>query len=122
MQMFLLKIYKNNVSPKPKRMNSIRLTRFNAFLYRVHSNYPTSNNANTIFNHLLLAVLNNDRNFQEEEDEEIVISIGRWTCHLLLDAISRGFYDSTYALIKYLIDLERPSLHPVATFEELLRG
>lgn len=105
------------MSPKPKRMNSIRLTRFNAFLYRVHSNYPISNNANTILNHLLLAVLNNDRNFQEEEDEEIVISIGRWTCHLVIDAISRGFYDFAYSLIKYLIDLERPTLHPVATFE-----
>lgn len=67
MQMFLLKVYKNNLSPKPKRMNSIRLTRFNAFLYRLHSNYPSSPNANNLLYHALLAVLTNDRNFQEEE-------------------------------------------------------
>jgi hypothetical protein len=65
--MFLIKIYKNNLSPKPKRMNSIRLTRFNALLYRLHTNYPVSSNANTIVQHTLLAVLANDRNFQEEE-------------------------------------------------------
>lgn len=73
MQMFLLKVYKNNLSHKAKRMNSIRLIRFNAFLYRLHSNYPSSSNANTLLHHTLLTVLTNERNFQEEEGTTLII-------------------------------------------------
>lgn len=62
-----MKIYKNNLPSKPKRMNSIRLNRFNAFLCKVNSNFFSSNNANTILNQLIIGVLSNDKNFLEEE-------------------------------------------------------
>jgi hypothetical protein len=62
-----MKIYKNNLPSKPKRMNSIRLNRFNAFLWKVNSNFFSSANANTIMNQLIIGVLANDRNFLEEE-------------------------------------------------------
>jgi hypothetical protein len=51
-----------------------------------------------------------------------VISIGRWTCHIVLDTITRGFYDSAYTFLKYLVDGDRPALHPLAAFEEMLRN
>ena len=67
-QLFLTKIYKNNVSvDKPKRMNSMRLNRFNAFLYRTTLNYPTDPLANDLLLLALIAALNNHKNFQEEE-------------------------------------------------------
>jgi hypothetical protein len=55
------------VAAKPKRMNSIRLSRFNAFLYRVNLNYPLTALANSLIHNSLIAVLANDRNFLEEE-------------------------------------------------------
>ena len=66
-QIFLSKVYKNNTAPKPKRMNSIRLSRFNAFLYRMNSPYPTDVLTNNIIQLSLIAMLNNSRNFEEEE-------------------------------------------------------
>lgn len=48
-------------------MNSIRLSRFNAFLYRVNTPYPADELANQIIHASLLAMLSNDRNFEEEE-------------------------------------------------------
>ncbi len=48
-------------------MNSIRLSRFNAFLYRVNTPYPADELASQIIHASLLAMLSNARNFEEEE-------------------------------------------------------
>ena len=66
-QIFLGKLYKNNTSPRSKRMNSIRLNRFNAFLYRVNSPLPNDHKVCRVVHASLLAVLANNRNFEEEE-------------------------------------------------------
>lgn len=51
-----------------------------------------------------------------------MLSIGRWACHLAIDTITRGFYDSAYAFLKYLVDGDRPTLLPLSAFEEMLRN
>lgn len=48
-------------------MNSIRLNRFNAFLYRVNSPLPNDHKVCRVVHASLLAVLANNRNFEEEE-------------------------------------------------------
>ena len=40
-------------------MNSIRLSRFNAFLYRVNSSFPTDAQATQVIHASLLAMLGN---------------------------------------------------------------
>ncbi len=71
-------------------MDNLQLGRFNAFLYRVVTDYPTSPNANMIIHHSLSAFLLNGRNFLSWEgrndlniDAEILTSIGKWACQLL---------------------------------------
>jgi hypothetical protein len=80
-------------------MNSIRLSRFNAFLYRVNSPYPNDAQNNRIVHLSLIAALNNPKNFEEEDgksisnlDEQVVLSIAKWACVLLENTASLGFH------------------------------
>lgn len=58
-----MKIYRNNVSSKNKYMNSIRLNRFNAFLYKINNSLPLNQQTNKIILNCILGALSNDRNF-----------------------------------------------------------
>jgi predicted lactoylglutathione lyase len=51
-------------------MNSIRLSRFNAFLYRVNNSFPDEELACQVIHASMLAMLSNDRNFVEEDGKK----------------------------------------------------
>jgi hypothetical protein len=46
-------------------MNSIRLNRFNAFLYRINHDFPEDSQTISIVYQCIMAAISNDKNFQE---------------------------------------------------------
>lgn len=63
-------------------MNSIRINRYNAFLYRVTSALPQEHQVYRVVHASLLAFMVNDRNFEEEEGTFLEMKMKKCSCPL----------------------------------------